>query len=162
MHACGGGSVAALKQLLPYATSDELKGALHAGAISAGGSAELVELVLEARADINEHWVSPARSFRLLLLLQSGQYRLGRRTPTTTLGHHFEGSTPLMLAVITGQYEVAAALIAAGARLNPRNQRFASLANQLPLPGFLCKALNGNDDECREVAALAMLHHESF
>jgi len=161
--ACAAGSVAAARELLLHATPDMLNRALHAAAFATGGSAELVEVLLQARADINETYVAPTRLARAFYFSLSVRYQLGRRTLTSTHAYHCAGSTPLMLAVITGQYETSSALIAAGARLDVRNARswtVQELAKELPLPGFLREALEGRKEECREVAALAMMSND--
>ena len=64
-----------------------------------------------------------------------------------------------MSAVIAGQYEASAALIAEGARLdlrNSRNQTAADLAAEFPGPEFLMQAFQGRDEACRRVLALAL------
>jgi len=157
-HGCSSGSAAVVRQLLLHATPDMLSGALWCAAAKTGGSVEIVKLLLDARADINERATLPSRRLRFVIFAQSVQYQLGRRTPATTFAYHLNGSTPLMVAVIAGQHEVAAALIAAGARLdlqNARQKTVTDLAARLRLPDFLHAALEGRDEECREVAALA-------
>eukprot|EP00439_Symbiodinium_sp_Y106_P019320 s6774_g2.t1 len=59
----------------------------------------------------------------------------------SALSYHTNGCTPLIAALQTAQYEGAAALIAAGARLDLTNSR----------------GLEGLSSECQRVATLALL-----
>jgi len=44
-------------------------------------------------------------------------------TQLSQMLYHSEGASPLIMALVCGQYEAAAALIAAGAELTSRNAR---------------------------------------
>ena len=64
-----------------------------------------------------------------------------------------------MAAVMSRQYEGAAALIAAGARLDLRNSRnwtAADFAAGQSVPEFLMEAFEGQLEGCHRVAALAL------
>ena len=57
-----------------------------------------------------------------------------------------------------GNYECAAALIAAGAQLKLRNERgwtAADFARDRSVPEFLSEAFEGRVEECRRVSLLA-------
>ena len=75
------------------------------------------------------------------------------------LGYHSSGATPLMLAILSGQYEAATALIAAGAKMdvrNSRNRRAADLAREMQVPDFLMQALEqGSTAACERITASA-------
>ena len=63
------------------------------------------------------------RFFKLVIAAKSLQHRFGRATMMTRWIYHLQYQTPLMAAVMSGQYEGAAALVARGARLDVRNAR---------------------------------------
>ena len=70
-----------------------------------------------------------------------------------------QGQTPLMAAVMTAQYEGAAAMIAAGARLdlrNSRNWRAQDFAEGQSLPDFLTQAFDGQLEGCQRITAVAL------
>ena len=91
-----------------------------------GGSAELVEELLGSRADLNfqnDIYRDLSLLGRLFVLAKSFQHRFGRATAMSALSYHTNGCTPLIAALQTAQYEGAAALIAAGARLDLTNEQ---------------------------------------
>ncbi|CAE7599951.1 BMY1 [Symbiodinium natans] len=155
---------AALKELVLQGGPDslELSRALWGAATFRGGEAELVLHLIELRADINFQFKLP-RDYRpvgrLLVGLKSLQHRLGRRSVMTAHAYHLHGSTPLMQAVKSAQFEAAAVLIAAGARLDLRNSRnwaAADFATGQSIPRFLQLGLQGDTSECRRVSSLAI------
>ena len=96
---------------------------------------------------------------RMLYLVKSLQHRLGQVTALTTNIYHDHGSTPLMHALRTAQYQGAAALIAAGANLELRNCRnfaAADFAKGASIPRFLQLGLEGDRGECQRVCSLAL------
>lgn len=141
-------------------SQQQLSAALHTAMTGRGGSAEVVQSLLAMRADVDFQ-------FRLgglkplgyvLYMVKSLQHRLGHVTALTRTVYHHPGSTALMNAVRTAQYEGAAALIAAGANLelrNCRNQTVADFAKDASIPGFLQQGLQGNRAECRRVCSLS-------
>ena len=158
------GSQAAVEELILQGrpTSRQLSLALWSAAVFRGGSAELVQRLIGLRADINFQF-NLARDYTLLARgfygVKTLQYRLGRRTPLTIHASHMNGSTPLMQAIRAAQFEAAAALIAAGARLDICNGRkwvAAEFARSQSIPGFLQLGLEGDASECRRVSSLAM------
>ena len=140
----------------------QLSRALHAAAGLRGGSAELVQHLVGLRADLDFQWNLPrdlSRVGRLIFTAKSLQHKLGKPSLFTAFAYHMHGSTPLMQAFRTGQYEAAAALIAAGANLeirNPRNWTAGDFAKDGSIPSYLQKSLAGDPAECRTVSSLAL------
>ncbi|CAE7728728.1 kidins220b [Symbiodinium sp. CCMP2456] len=159
--ACGAGSLEAMQELLTQAEYRiDLSRSFFASMSNRGGKAELVELLITLRADMNTPFKQRLLSIHgILFAVKSLQYRLGRHTILTRLAHHGHGATPLMFAVMTGQYEGAAALLAAGASSdarNARNRTVADFAREQSLPFFLREALEGRTEEARELVAVAI------
>eukprot|EP00439_Symbiodinium_sp_Y106_P063544 s2342_g9.t2 len=162
--AASSGCTAAMEELMLQACpgSLNLSRALWFAAASRGGSAELVQRLIGLRADINFQ-VNLRRDFRrlnrLFLGLKSVEYQMGRTTVLATVAYHMHGSTPLMHFINSAQFEGAAALIAAGARLDIRNCRSwtaADFAKGRSIPDFLQLGLAGDPSECRRVFSLAL------
>ncbi|CAE7444088.1 B'ETA [Symbiodinium sp. KB8] len=159
--ACGAGSLEAMQELLTQAEYRiDLARSFFASMSNRGGKAELVELLITLRADMNTPFKQRLLSIHgILFAVKSLQYRLGRHTILTRLAYHGHGATPLMFAVMTGQYEGAAALLAAGASSdarNARNRSVADFAREQSLPVFLREALEGRTEEARELVAVAI------
>ncbi|CAE7874840.1 Ankk1, partial [Symbiodinium sp. KB8] len=162
--AAGNGAAAALEELLLQGRPGplELSRALFDATLFRGGSAELVQRLIGLRADIDFQMNLPrdCRPLgRLLFAGKSMQYQFGRTTVLTTLAYHFHGSTPLMQAIRSAQFEGAAALIAAGARLdlcNCRGWTAEDFARGQSVPRFLELGLQGDPCECRRVSSLAL------
>eukprot|EP00439_Symbiodinium_sp_Y106_P055016 s4066_g7.t1 len=140
----------------------DLSRALFDAVAMRGGSAELANRLIALRADVDFQVIIP-RDFgtlgRLLFAGKSLQYKFGRKTVLTTLAYHLHGSTPLMQAIRSAQFEAAAALIAAGARLdlcNCRHWTAADFARDQSIPRFLQLGLEGDPSECRRVSSLAL------
>ncbi|CAE7895507.1 ANKK1 [Symbiodinium necroappetens] len=135
--------------------------ALYLAAISWGG-AEVVQRLVAMRADVNAQTADePAKRTLLMRAMYTAvlwQHRFHKVTATSTFLYHARGGTALMLALVTGNYEFAAALIAAGAQLIPRNARgfsAADLVSKHSAPDFLAEAFEGRVEACRRVAELA-------
>ena len=163
-NAAGYAATAALEELVMQGRpgSLDLSRALFGAATVRGGSAELVNRLIALRADIDFQLNLP-RDYstlgRLLFAGKSLQYKFGRKTVLTTLAYHVHGSTPLMQAIRSAQFEAAAALIAAGARLdlcNCRRWTAADFARGQSIPRFLQLGLDGDPSECRRVSSLAL------
>ena len=116
--------------------------------------------LLELRADVDARpEFSPTLPGRMLVAAKTLQHRLGRKTLLSRWTYHHSGQTPLMAAVMTGQYEGAATLIAAGARLdlcNSRTWTVADFAQGRSVPRFLLEAFEGQLESCQRVAARAL------
>ncbi|OLQ12099.1 putative TrmH family tRNA/rRNA methyltransferase YacO [Symbiodinium microadriaticum] len=125
------------------------------------GHAALAQRLIALRADVNtqRQAVSPLSSgLGMVVGIMSLQHRLGRVTPLTVTCFHWEGRTPLMSAIMAGQHDGAAVLIAARAQLDLQTKRGWSavdFARQQSLPAFLLQALlEGEREPCELVASL--------
>ncbi|OLQ14476.1 hypothetical protein AK812_SmicGene1397 [Symbiodinium microadriaticum] len=149
--AAGLSAAEALEELVAQAlpNSCELSRALFDATAFKGGSAELVQRLISLRADV-DFQMSSSRDFsalgRLLLATKSLQHRFGTSSVVKMLAYHLNGTTPLMQAIRSAQFEAAAALIAAGARLDLRNSKnwtAADFARNQAIPRFLQLGLEG-------------------
>ncbi|CAE7243297.1 Ank3 [Symbiodinium natans] len=166
---CGHASLDALEELLLQGQLMPAHGgrpvnfsqALSAAMGGRGGRADLVARLLELKADVNEPWnvYEKSRLWRLWVGMKTLQHKYGKVTKTTRVCYHCPGATPLMTALIGGQFEGAAALIAAGARLdlrNCRNRTAADVAKEQSVPYFVRDALEGRRAECARITAAAV------
>ena len=161
--AASSGCLAALAELVAQAqhTPQQLGRALN-NAMILSGSAELVQYLISLRADVDFQFDvrrDLSRVGQLLVAVNSLKHRIARTSVLASSSYHASGRTPLMAAVQNAKYEGAAALIAAGARLDIRNDRrwtAADFAGSQELPSFLRRGLEGDPTECRRVASLAL------
>ncbi|OLP87173.1 Ankyrin repeat domain-containing protein 17 [Symbiodinium microadriaticum] len=147
--ACAIGSAAAVEELL-----------VQSGyGMTLRCTAHLVDRLIIARADVDEQLMQPFLSLLgIVWAALSLRHRFGHSSTLSRTAYHSHGATPLMFAVLTGQYEGAAALIAAGARLDLRNGRGRTaldLGRELRAPDFLMEALEGRPAVCRRMAFVA-------
>lgn len=156
--ACG--SLAAIEELVGRGYKMDASDALYCAMLHRGGSAELVERLVALRADVNRSrsvW-KHSKAFGVLALLKSFQHRYSKVSAATRTLHHVPKATPLMLAINSSQYAGAAALIAAGAKLDMRNSRgwtAGDFAKGQSVPDFLLQAFEGSPEECERVAEVA-------
>lgn len=151
--ACDTDSFEALQALLNRTGTSHLSKLLHSAASSSkGGSVQVIQLLIDLRADVDERysvqWMSPLGA---LVALQSLRYRCGQVTSLTRMLYHIQGATPLMLALLTGNHQSATLLIMAGATLelqNARNYTAAELV-ELPVPEVIEVALSRDAIYCR-------------
>ena len=69
-------------------------------------SKELVHRLVEMRADVNSPYKIGTFSLNgMYVAYNTARYRLGKKTNGTAAGYHGHFQTPLMAAVMTGQYE---------------------------------------------------------
>ena len=143
-YATSCGTMAALEELVIQAGSRsrlfDVSRSLYVAMTVRGGSAEVVHRLLELRADVNAVVPLHTALARILFTAKSLQHRHGRRTLMSRWAYHRDRQTPLMAAIMNGHYEAAAALIAAGARMDLRNSRnwaAADFAQGQSLPDFL-------------------------
>jgi len=132
-----------------------------------GGTTDMVDTLVAAKADVNEQYMrTPCMAAAAVVLSYTLQHHFGRRRAVTRWCYHLFGSTPLMIAVITGNWEGAAALIAHGARVDIKNSRrytALDLARETPVPDFLMAALEGNPEPCYRIAEMSrQIHSERF
>jgi len=158
------GAIQAVEELLRQCQPDqlELSRTLWSAVNFRGGSAEMVHRLIEVRADINFR-LKVSREFRvlgrLLFAKKSLQHRLGRVTSLSEKVQQQHGSTPLMQAIRTAQWEAAATLISAGARTDLQNckkRTAADFARTLSIPSYLQMGLDGDPSECQRVSSLAL------
>ena len=120
----------------------------------------MVAQLVQVRADINEPMRFPSGCLMSFVFgYLSLQYRLGARRTAAVLGFHSYDATPLMLAVINGQYEAAMALIEFKARvdlMNVRKKTALDLAVELDVPSILLEALRGETAVCNRIVASAL------
>ncbi|CAE7527483.1 anks1b [Symbiodinium pilosum] len=165
------GSMAALEELLQHCQPTSLDASRALLSCSDGGrgaSAEMVQRLIDLRADVNfqqnlrRDWTLVGRVF---MSAQAMKHRFGTKTVGSTRAYHASGSTPLMWALVSAQYEGAAALLAAGARLdicNCRGWRAEDFVKGLSIPAFLQQGLEGDPSACRRVACLALSDADVF
>ena len=86
--------------------------------------AETTSYLIEASADINQQFSIPMREplWWLFFNLQRGRH-LSSPSSLTRLCYHHKRATPLMFCILAGQFEAAAVLLKAGARVDLRNAR---------------------------------------
>ena len=160
------GCMPALEEVVRLASpSDvELSRALYFSMINKGGSAQVVQRLLHLRADVDFQFDvrrDMSHAGRLLILLKTMQRSLGRGSVHWALVQPY-GRTPLMGALQSAQHEGAAALIAAGARLDIMDylcRKAADFATE-SIPIWLQKGLQGDLSECRRVTFLALSDDE--
>ena len=158
------GSRAALEEMLAQAQHSprDLSLALNVAMTNYVASAEIVERLLGLRADVDFQfdarrdltWLA-----RRIVSIKSLRHRLGQSSALSFVVFHAQGRTPLMAAMQNAQYEGAAALIAAGARLDLRNSRnwtAEDFAKGQVIPFFLQDGLKGDAAECERVTSLAL------
>ena len=157
------GSSAAMQELVSIAGHTlDFTGALWSACAlkGEGGSANIVQWLLDLRADVDkpkDPW-EHSGMYGLLVASKALQHRFGTQTKATRQFYHVKGATPLVMALLESQYEGAAVLIAAGARLDVPNARGCSAADLISdqsAPDFLLQALEGNLEECKRVSIMA-------
>ncbi|CAE7290291.1 ANKRD50 [Symbiodinium sp. CCMP2456] len=162
--ACMFDSARAFEEILAEASGQALAASTLAESIHAAsvfqGSAHIIQGLIDLRADVNDQKeVKTMSPFGLIVSWHGLLHRLGRVTPLTTLCYHMQGSTPLMAAVLSGHYECAAILVAAGARSDLRNRQgwsASDFARNQAIPDFLVQALRGQPRDCEVVASFAL------
>ncbi|CAE7780491.1 unnamed protein product, partial [Symbiodinium pilosum] len=162
--AAASGASAALEELLlqgkPILHKHDFSNTLHWATTFRGGSAEVVKRLLDCRADVNYVNISAdILILKLIIAVKSLQHRFGRATVFTRWIYHLQKQTPLMAAILSGQYEGAAALIACGADLNLQNARrwrASDFAEEQSVPDFLKQAFQGEVEGCETVYRLAI------
>ena len=160
------GRMAMLEELLTHChpSQVDLSRALFAAMSGRGGSAEMVKRLVDLGADVNFQF-DLRRDLTLVGRTLYGAkglrrcFGLGKASLGSTKAYHLSRSTPLMWALLTAQYEGAAALIAAGAMLDISNCRgwtAADFVRGLSVPRFLQEGLEGDPSACRRVSSLAL------
>eukprot|EP00438_Fugacium_kawagutii_P003510 Skav229079 [mRNA] locus=scaffold157:136734:137345:- [translate_table: standard] len=124
-----------------------LSQSLHFAALHLG-NAELVLQLVDAKADVNEPFRPRGFIHLRLEKLRDSLPGSAESSSVSQLAQDCWEATPLMLAVICGNDEMAAALISAGARVDLRNRRQKTAFDlaQERAPHFLLQMLQSQDD----------------
>ncbi|CAE7414860.1 unnamed protein product [Symbiodinium sp. CCMP2592] len=116
------------------------------------GTAEAVHWLVDARADVNERMRPGTFFISFVFAAKSLEYRFkGSRSQFCSIAYHHSGATPLMFAILAGNFEVAAALSVRGADARIKNFRGKSaedLAAEVSAPSYLVELLE-RFDVCR-------------
>ena len=160
--ATGFGSLEALDELLRHSNFSSLDATCALCTAAPGfGGAEVVHRLVEMRADVNDQtveWYKRTALYRALYIFMVLQHRFHKVRILNKILYHAKGATPLMLALLSGNDEFAAALIAAGARLNLQNSRGLTAADLIRMrsgPEFLLEACEGRVEACQRISSLA-------
>ena len=94
---------------------------LHNAFLVKGGSPDFISSLIELKVDINEQFRVKKSWFVPSILL--AQHRLLGASKMTTLFYHRVGSTPLMMAILSGSFGAAERLLSAKARVDLKNKR---------------------------------------
>jgi len=150
-NACAAGALSVVDELLIrlQALDLDLSRTLHFAMWYRGGTTEIASRLLDARATVNQQLVEGTRAGAQDLLETSWahrslQFRMGIVTTSTILAYNRVASTPLMIAVLSGQHAGAMELIRQGANLNIRNSRLKSVADlveEVGVPSWLTRCL---------------------
>ena len=160
--AANSGGVEAMDELFirGSAGAGNATSALHQAMLGRGG-AEIVHRLIDMRADVNDQgpeWFKATAMARVITTLLAWKHRFQHVTLLGRLCYHAKGATPLLSALLNGNYEGAAALINARADLHLRNSRGLTAADFIrghAAPDCLQEALDGNMEGCRQVSLLA-------
>lgn len=154
--AAAAGSLDAIDTLLKNFPDLDISRALHTAVILQGGSSAVVSCLLEHKADVDAPYTQSSNSILVMVNRVKGlQYKYGRHTMMRRMAYHSNGATPLLLAIICGNYEAAAKLLHEGASPDQRNARGVSpaeLAEELGgMPDYLLEALGGQMTKCSSI-----------
>lgn len=151
--ACEAGSLPVLVELRAQSdgVTQNLERCLHT--LSLGpGTAEAVHWLVDARADVNERMKPETFFISFVFAAKSLEYRFrGSRSQFCSIAYHHCGATPLVFAILAGNFEVAAALSIRGADSRIKNFRGKSaedLAADMSAPSYLMELLE-RSDVCR-------------
>ncbi|CAE7584650.1 ankrd52 [Symbiodinium natans] len=139
--ACACSAISAMREMLAQIPSTSLKRSLHWALMFHGGSTDTVRFLIDARANVDERFDVSVKEPTWWLLL-TGASMKHRVSPSnfTSLAYHRRGATPLMFSILSGYFEAAAVLLAAGARFGVQNSRrktAADLARDSLAPSLL-------------------------
>lgn len=160
--ACMYGATAALEELVAQAArgkqSVDLSNILWMATTFGNCSADMVDSLVKLKADVNQQWNLPlSNPLGLFVRVSTLKHRFGRRSNFSRMAFHAKGATPLMQAVMGGQWEAAATLLARGARADMRNARGSTAADLARSPPpFIAQAFHGDSSGCLRVASLAL------
>ena len=128
---------------------------------------EVADRLITAKDDIDQPWEPILLSQRAFCAIFSVLHRVGTAaSPVRAWAYHHYRATPLMTATICGNWDVAAILVAAGARVdlqNSRNKTALDFAREMSAPDYLLAALEGQAGACEELVGKlqsGLLAHE--
>ena len=135
----------------------ELAVGLHSALLYGHASAEVVSILVEAGADINQAAEKPEflSPFGLVCAFLSLRHHW-RPSALSTYARNVAGATPLICSILSGSFEAAAVLISAGASLelsNHEGKTVRDFLNPASAPEFLVKAIGGCPAACDAVVA---------
>ena len=145
MVSCACGSGHAMKEMLSLNPGLSLRHCLHIAIMFAGGgSTDLISVLLEARANVNEQFRVQIREpgWWLLMNVMGLRHRVNPSRLTLLAYHHYD-ATPLMFSILSGSLDYVSSLLSAGARVDIRNYRAktaSELARQMLAPSWLIEA----------------------
>lgn len=162
--AAAAGAIDAMEALFQQTKDFDLTFTLHTAVMLQGGSHQVVRRLIEAEADVDQVYRQPSLSLVGIVHKVKGlQFRFGRTTMMRRMAYHSRGATPLMLAILCGNFEAAAMLLVEGARTDIRNDRgktAVDLASELLVPDYLLDALKGHMAKCSSIVTAAS--HSQF
>eukprot|EP00439_Symbiodinium_sp_Y106_P054752 s321_g7.t1 len=161
MLSCACGSVRAMKEMLTLNPGLSLRHCLHIALVGAGGgSADLVSVLLEARANVNEQFRVHIREpgWWLLMNVMALRHRVkpSRMTLLAYQAYHHHYATTLMFSILSGSLDSVSSLLSAGARVvirNYRNKTASELAHQMLAPSWLIEACSAKGEQDSESIA---------
>ncbi|CAE7285764.1 anks1b [Symbiodinium natans] len=119
---------------------------LHNAVMLQGGSVEVVRCLIDAQADINEQYQSKMDLLGVVIGVKALQYRLSKPTMTRRVSYHIHKATPLMLALLCGNFQAASTMVLQGALLDVRNCRGKTamdFAREVFAPRYLMERMEG-------------------
>eukprot|EP00439_Symbiodinium_sp_Y106_P010354 s8181_g1.t1 len=155
MVSCACGSGHAMKEMLDLNPGLSLRHCLHIALMFAGGgSTDLVSVLLEARANVNEQFRVQIREpgWWLLMNVMGLRHRVSPSRLTLLAYHHYD-ATPLMFSILSGSLDYVFSLLSAGARVDIRNYRTktaSELARQMLAPSWLIEACSTESQQISE------------
>ena len=158
MLSCACGSRRAMKEMLTLNPDLSLRHCLHVALMFAGGgSADLVSVLLEARANVNEQFRVDIREPGWWILMNGMGVR-HRVSPSrlTLLAYHHYDATPLMFSILSGSLDSVSSLLSARARVDIQNYRKSTasdLARQMLAPSWLIEACSTKGEQDTETLA---------
>lgn len=118
-----------------------------------GAAPRAVARLVAARADVNRQYkpslLEPLGAF---LQIKSLLHRAGTRSMFSTWAYHHYKMTPLMTSLLFGNFEVASALLMAGASTGVKNYRSKTaldFAKDIHAPSYLLAGLQGDLMPCQ-------------
>lgn len=143
--ACMSDSTSCMRELLPYVTKHTVSLGLHATFIHGGSSANMVQALIDANADVNHQQAVPTFSvLGAVFGVLSMKQRFFQNSMLGYYAYHQYDATPLMCSILAGCFEATAVLLEAGAKTdlkNLRGQTALDFAEDLLAPDHIVSAL---------------------